>query len=251
MPRNIIMDDIAAMAGVTKSTVSRYFNGGSVKESTKQRIQEITREYNDEPYAFARLKARESNVVGVVVPTLNSKITSRVVTSIGRYLREQGYEALIKDSDHSIDLELKNIQRLINLKVDGILLSAINITDEHREIIRNSPVPLVVLAQDYDDGICVVYDDYGAGKAMGTCVGRGPPDREGYMGGLNPMRQWDLPGKRECIREMSGDYNYESGICMAQELLDQGPLDTVITNREKDIIDLLEIEKLGKALCLL
>ena len=70
MPRNIIMDDIAAMAGVTKSTVSRYFNGGSVKESTKQRIQEITREYNDEPYAFARLKARESNVVGVVVPRL-------------------------------------------------------------------------------------------------------------------------------------------------------------------------------------
>ena len=50
---------------------------------------------------------------------------------------------------------------------------------------------------------------------------------------------------------MSGDYNYESGICMAQELLDQGPLDTVITNREKDRIDLLEIEKLGKALCLL
>ena len=106
-----------------------------------------------------------------------------MVTSIGRYLREQGYEALIKDSDHSIDLELKNIQRLINLKVDGILLSAINITDEHREIIRNSLAPLVMLAQDYDDGICVVYDDYGAGKAMGTCVGRGPPDREGYMGG--------------------------------------------------------------------
>ena len=55
----------------------------------------------------------------------------------------------------------------------------------------------------------------------------------------------------ECIREISGDYSYESGICMAQELLDQGPLDKVITNREKDIIDLLEIEKLGKALCLL
>ena len=108
MPRNIIMDDIAAMAGVTKSTVSRYFNGGSVKESTKQRIQEITREYNYEPNAFARLKARESNVVGVVVPTLNSKITSRVVTSIGRYLREQGYEALIKDSDHKMCIRDRN-----------------------------------------------------------------------------------------------------------------------------------------------
>ena len=35
------MDDIANMAGVTKSTVSRYFNGGSVRESTRERIQEI------------------------------------------------------------------------------------------------------------------------------------------------------------------------------------------------------------------
>ena len=109
MPRKITMADIADMAGVTKSTVSRYFNGGYVKESTRERIQEITREYNYEPNAFARLKARESNVIGVVVPTLNSKVTSRVVTSIGRYLRGQGYETLIKDSDHSPELELKNL----------------------------------------------------------------------------------------------------------------------------------------------
>ena len=57
------MDDIANMAGVTKSTVSRYFNGGSVRESTRERIQEIIREYNYEPNTFARLKAKESNVI--------------------------------------------------------------------------------------------------------------------------------------------------------------------------------------------
>lgn len=148
----ITMDDIANMAGVTKSTVSRYFNGGSVRESTRERIQEIIREYNYEPNTFARLKAKESNVIGVVLPTLNSKVSSRVVTSIGRYLREQGYETLIKDSDHSVDLELKNIQRLITLKVDGIILSAITITEAHRKLIQGSPVPVVVLAQDYDGG---------------------------------------------------------------------------------------------------
>ena len=140
------MADIADMAGVTKSTVSRYFNGGYVKESTRERIQEITREYNYEPNAFARLKARESNVIGVVVPTLNSKVTSRVVTSIGRYLRGQGYETLIKDSDHSPELELKNMQRLMTLNVDGILVSAITITPELREAIESCPVPGVVLA---------------------------------------------------------------------------------------------------------
>ena len=55
MPGKITMDDIASMAGVTKSTVSRYFNGGSVKESTRVKIQEIIEEYKYEPNAFARL----------------------------------------------------------------------------------------------------------------------------------------------------------------------------------------------------
>lgn len=239
MSAKITMDDIAAMAGVTKSTVSRYFNGGSVKASTRDRIQDIIREYNYEPNAFARLKARESNVIGVVVPTLNSKITSRVVTSIGRFLREQGYEALIKDSDHSIQLELKNIQRLITLNVDGILLSAIAITDEHRELIRSSPVPVVVLAQDYEEGICVVYDDFGAGRAMGAYVGIEHPDRVGYLGvdesdrAVGVIRKDGvIKGLKEqgvdCVLPVCGDYSYESGIRMAEELLDQGPLDAMI-----------------------
>ena len=42
-------------------------------------------------------------MIGVVVPTLNSKITSRVITSIDRYLREKGYTTLIQNSDHDID----------------------------------------------------------------------------------------------------------------------------------------------------
>lgn len=239
MSAKITMDDIAAMAGVTKSTVSRYFNGGSVKASTRDRIQDIIREYNYEPNAFARLKARESNVIGVVVPTLNSKITSRVVTSIGRFLREQGYEALIKDSDHSIQLELKNIQRLITLNVDGILLSAIAITDEHKELIRSSPVPVVVLAQDYEEGICVVYDDFGAGRAMGSYVGKEHPARVGYLGVDESDRAVGIIRKDgvikglkeqgvDCVLSVCGDYSYESGIRMAEELLDQGPLDAMI-----------------------
>ena len=238
-PRKITMDDIANMAGVTKSTVSRYFNGGSVKESTRERIQEIIREYNYEPNTFARLKAKESNVIGVVLPTLNSKVSSRVVTSIGRYLREQGYETLIKDSDHSVDLELRNIQRLITLKVDGIILSAITITEEHRKLIQESPVPVVVVAQDYDGGICIVHDDYGAGKAMGVRVGKAGPARVGYMGvsgldvavGIN-RKQGVLDGLKECgvenVVTAIGDYSYASGMRMAEEILDQGPVDAII-----------------------
>ena len=146
-----------------KSTVSRYFNGGYVKDETREKIQKVIEEYNYTPNAFARLNAKQSNVVGVVVPTLNSKITSRVITSIDRYLREKGYTTLIQNSDHDIDQELQNIQRLIQLNVDGILISSIAITKDHKELLNKAGIPVVVLTQDYEDGISIIYDDYKTG----------------------------------------------------------------------------------------
>ena len=98
MAKKMTMADIANLSGVGKSTVSRYFNGGYVKDETRAKIQKVIEEYNYTPNAFARLNAKQSNVIGVVVPTLNSKITSRVITSIDRYLREKGYTTLIHDS---------------------------------------------------------------------------------------------------------------------------------------------------------
>ena len=84
MAKKMTMADIASLSGVGKSTVSRYFNGGYVKDETRAKIQKVIEEYNYTPNAFARLNAKQSNVIGVVVPTLNSKITSRVITSIDR-----------------------------------------------------------------------------------------------------------------------------------------------------------------------
>ena len=96
MPRNITMDLIlSAVAGVTKEYGVQVFNGAAASPQSRRDPGDY-QEHNYEPNAFARLKARESNVVGVVVPTLNSKITSRVVTSIGRYLREQGMRPLLR-----------------------------------------------------------------------------------------------------------------------------------------------------------
>lgn len=239
MTRKITMADIAEMAGVTKSTVSRYFNGGYVKQETRERIQEIIKEYNYEPNTFARLNARESNVIGVVVPTLNSKVTSRVITSIDRYLRNQGYETLIKNSDHDSELELKNIQRLISLNVDGILFSAITLTKAHRELLANCGIPVVVLAQDWEEGIAVVDDDYSAGRRMGEYIGKNHPQRVAYIGvgesdaavGIQRKRGV-LDGLEACgvpdPLVVTGDYSYESGQSSMKEILSSGPVDAVI-----------------------
>ena len=62
-------------------------------------------------------------MIGVVVPTLNSKITSRVITSIDRYLRDKGYTTLIQNSDHDIDQELQNIRAIENFSSDNVTVA--------------------------------------------------------------------------------------------------------------------------------
>ena len=172
MAKKMTMADIANLSGVGKSTVSRYFNGGYVKDETRAKIQKVIEEYNYTPNAFARLNAKQSNVIGVVVPTLNSKITSRVITSIDRYLREKGYTTLIQNSDHDIDQELQNIQRLIQLNVDGILISSIAITKDHKELLKKAGIPVVVLTQDYEDGISIIMMIIMQGKRSESISGR-------------------------------------------------------------------------------
>ena len=249
MAKKMTMADIANLSGVGKSTVSRYFNGGYVKDETRAKIQKVIEEYNYTPNAFARLNAKQSNVIGVVVPTLNSKITSRVITSIDRYLREKGYTTLIQNSDHDIDQELQNIQRLIQLNVDGILISSIAITKDHKELLKKAGIPVVVLTQDYEDGISIIYDDYHAGYDVGTYaaqmnhigeyIGKKGHQKVGYIGvyetdqavGIE-RRNGVLDGLKEYgITPVTGksDYSFIGGQMVTRELLErESDLDAII-----------------------
>lgn len=239
MAKKMTMADIANLSGVGKSTVSRYFNGGYVKDETRVKIQKVIEEYNYTPNTFARLNAKQSNMIGVVVPTLNSKITSRVITSIDRYLREKGYTTLIQNSDHDIDQELQNIQRLIQLNVDGILISSIAITKDHKELLKKAGIPVVVLTQDYEDGISIIYDDYHAGKTIGEYIGKKGHQKVGYIGvyetdqavGIE-RRNGVLDGLKEYgITPVTGksDYSFIGGQTVTRELLErESDLDAII-----------------------
>lgn len=239
------IDDIAAQAGVAKSTISRYFNGGSVKQSTRLKIQKVIERYNYEPNTFARLNARQSNLIGVVVPTLNSKISSRVMTSIDRYLRERDYTTLIRSSDHDTELELQNIQKLMHLNVDGILVSAISITDEHRKLIESSQIPIVILAQESDRGISIVDDDYNAGKCMGEYIGVRGHKHVAVIGvyetdaavGIR-RRQGILDGLKahgiDSPLVVESDYSFQGGKAAAEKIIEKNRnVDAIICSTDR------------------
>ena len=162
------MADIALQAGVAKSTVSRYFNGGYVKEDTKERIRKVIEKNNYEPSAAAQnLKLKYTKTIGIVAPTMTSTVTGRQLMAIDETLRENGYTCIIINTDHDPQKEMEAIEKLRSLRADGIILIATTISEEHQKQQEASEVPFLVMGQRYTDGVSVIYDDYQAGYDIG------------------------------------------------------------------------------------
>ncbi|MFQ6794280.1 MAG: LacI family DNA-binding transcriptional regulator [Thomasclavelia sp.] len=167
------MGDIAKMAGVGKSTVSRYFNGGYVKEETRKKIKKIIDQCHYEPSTIAQsLKAKYSKVIGIVAPCLDSITTSRVLMMADQYLKDRGYTTLIINTNHDEMRELTSIEQLWRMNVDGIILMATTVTLAHQSIAAKLDIPLLFVAQRYGAGISIINDDYSAGYDVGQYVAK-------------------------------------------------------------------------------
>lgn len=160
--------DIAKLAGVSKSTVSRYLNGGSVSDKTRQKIDKIVQETGYAPNQFAQsLKAKRTNMIGVVVPRLNSFASNETLLGIETYLRQQNYQTLIANTDLSNALELNAIKTFHTSKVDGIILLATEVTAEHIALIETIQKPFLLVGQQHNQIHSIIQNDFEAGVAIG------------------------------------------------------------------------------------
>ncbi|WP_304354130.1 LacI family DNA-binding transcriptional regulator [Brachyspira innocens] len=242
--KKITMKDIAELAGVTKTTISRYFNGGYIKKETKEKIAKIIKKYNYEPNTFARLNAKQSRMIGIIVPALDSIVGSRVLTGLERTFREKHYMPIIMNTNHQSVLELKYIEKLKRLNVDGIVLSATEITDEHRKLLKKLDIPIVIYGQEYSDGISIVNDDYNAGVEIGEYIGRKKHKNVGFIavdekdvaigitrrnGVLDGLRNYNIMD----VSIAMADFSYESAMVATKELLKFRKLDAIICSTDR------------------
>lgn len=171
MDKKLTINDIAKMSGVAKSTVSRYLNGGSVRPATGQKIKKVIEENNYEPNVFARLKAKESRVIGLTVPGFDSVTTPRLVEVIVEYLKKNDYTPLIMHTGDSIAEEIRCIERLKNMNVDGIMVLATSSTKEYEEAVSRLQIPILFLGQRFPGANSIINDDYNAGYKIGEYIG--------------------------------------------------------------------------------
>lgn len=165
----VTIKDIAHKAGVAKSTVSRYLNGGSVSKKTKAKLDEIVNETGYAPNTFAQsLKAKKTNMIGTIIPRLDSFATNTILASIDEELRNKQYQLIITNTNQNVKREVENIYTLAKQKVDGIILLATVVTPAHRKAIAEVNIPVLLLGQSAEGLNTIVHQEYEAGYKLGS-----------------------------------------------------------------------------------
>lgn len=117
--------DVAAMAGVSISTVSRALSAPDlVNEVTRQRVVDAARELDYRPNPAARgLRVGKTNNLGLLIPDLENPFFASVTKGVQSRARAAGYAVFVADSDEDPAQEIELIANLAT-QVDGIILAS-------------------------------------------------------------------------------------------------------------------------------
>ena len=149
--------DVARMAGVSMATVSKYLNGGNVREENVKAIADAITALDYRVNPFARsLKTQHSRSIGILLPDISAPFFGSIVTVLEKTLREQGYHCIISCYSANHALERENLRYLISTGIDGLVYIPENLTaEEYEELTANSNIPMVQMDR-YIQG--VAYD---------------------------------------------------------------------------------------------
>ena len=123
----LTIDDIAKLAGVSRTTASMVLNGRAeefrISARTKQRVLDIASEHHFLPSHSARtLRSGCSNTLGLVVPELTNFAHASLAQAMEPLCHQAGYQLLVVSSDENPQLENSGIEHLVARQVDGIMI---------------------------------------------------------------------------------------------------------------------------------
>ncbi|MDE6202630.1 MAG: LacI family DNA-binding transcriptional regulator, partial [Lachnospiraceae bacterium] len=136
--------EIAALAGVSVSTVSKIMNGkdGNINPATRSRVLKIAKEHHYEPYSTIKnITAPRKFLIGLLVKSFCS--SSMMIGGILETAQKYGYQLLLFNSENSLPQELKHITALCNSRVDGVIWEPVgeqSIEYEHFFTKQNIPI---------------------------------------------------------------------------------------------------------------
>jgi LacI family transcriptional regulator len=141
--------DIARKTGLGVGTISKYLNGGTVKDKNRIAIEQAIEELHYTVNEIARgLKTKHTKTVGVIVPEYANIFYMSIVSSIEDCLRKKDYSIIVCECKNNVFLEEKAVAVLMKKKVDGIINIPVSNTGEHLKLVREQNIPFVLIDRE-------------------------------------------------------------------------------------------------------
>lgn len=144
----ITIKDIAQMANVSPSTVSRALKDHpDISTDLKTKIKQIAEALNFKPNSFAsNFRKQKSQLIGVIIPKFCNSFVPDVIDGITSFVNEKNFQVIILPTNDNLFKEKDAIQKCCDYRVDGILMSlSVETTDLDHLIIADSyNIPIVI-----------------------------------------------------------------------------------------------------------
>lgn len=144
--------DIARIAGVSHTTVSRALRGSTlISAGTRERIQQLAHKMGYTPNAIAQsLQTRRTSTIGLVVTSIADPFLNDVVKGVEEVARAASFSVILSATHNDPDQEMGVIETFHRRRVDGILVASSRITSEYKKRLDHIRVPTVLINSQAD-----------------------------------------------------------------------------------------------------
>lgn len=168
---NPTIRDVAELAGVHPSTVSRVINDDSrISEKTKNKVLLIIKKLGYTPNAIARgLKTKRTYTLGMLIPDITNPFFAEIARGVEDAANANGFNIILCNTDDKLKKERIYLEILKGKRVDGLILGTAHIKDKSILELENNNFPYILVSRNIEglDKNCVIVDDV-AGGIMAT-----------------------------------------------------------------------------------
>ena len=162
---NITIKKLALELNLSTATVSRALRDShEISFETKQKVLALAKKHNFEPNPSAsNLRSHKSKTIAVIVPEIANNFFSQAINGIEEVARKLGYHVLIYQTHENSETEIAFTSRLLNGRVDGILISVASETNDNRhfeDIIGQLPLVFFDRVCEDIEAVKITTDDY-------------------------------------------------------------------------------------------
>lgn len=178
---------VARLAGVSQSAVSRVFTpGASASNKTVDKVRKAAADLGYRPNVLARaMVSGKSRIIGLIVAYLDNQFYPEALEKLSNALQERGYHVLVFMASQTANNVDAVIEEILDYQVDGIVAASVALSSDLSDRCRAAGVPMVLFNRSQDDQAMssVTSDNIAGGRKVAEFLLAGGHRQIAYIAG--------------------------------------------------------------------